>query len=80
MAVLTWSASASPSVVGYRVYHGPAPGSYLQARGRGLRAGLDGTFTVAGLPSGQRHYFAVSSVDATGNESPLSTEVSKLIP
>jgi len=47
--------------------------------GGGVSAGNATTFTVTGLPRGSLYYFTVTSVDAAGNESNYSNEVSKLI-
>ncbi len=52
----------------------------MQPRGSGMNAGNATTYTVSGLLSGRAYYFAVSSVDAVGNESAFSNEVSKQIP
>jgi fibronectin type 3 domain-containing protein len=75
---LLWTSVSSPSVIGYRVYYGTAPGAYAQARGAGLYAAT-ATYTVTGLTAGRTYYFVVTSVDATGNESTYSNEASKLI-
>ena len=66
-------------VKGYRVYYGTSSRSYSQAAGTGLSAGNTTSFTVTGLPRGHLYYFAVTSVDGAGNESPYSNEASKLI-
>lgn len=76
-ATLTWNAPDDPAVVGYRVYYGAASRSYLQARGAGLDAGSPTTYVVDGLPLGSTYYFAVTAVDAMGNESAFSNEASK---
>ena len=61
------------------MYYGTASASYMQARGAGVNAGNARSFTVTNLQSGARYYFAVTAVDAAGNESPYSPEVSKTI-
>jgi hypothetical protein len=66
-------------VAGYRVYYGLAPGSYLQPKGSGIHVGLVLTYAVTGLTPGKRYYFAVTAVDAAGNESAYSAEASKLV-
>ena len=40
---------------------------------------IGGSYTVAGLPVGQTYFFAISAFDSSGNESGLSSEVSKSI-
>jgi hypothetical protein len=66
--------------VGYRVYYGLSPRTYLQAPGSGVKSGSIGSYMITGLAPGKLYYFAVTSIDAVGGESPLSDEVSKLIP
>jgi len=73
---LSWTASPDAKVTGYRVYYGNAPGSYVQSFGAGIGAGYTTTYMVNGLASGMTYYFAVTSVDAVGNESGYSNEVS----
>ena len=65
------------AVVGYRVYYGTAPRTYSQPVGAGLDAGLATTYVVTSLQLGYTYYFAVTAVDATGNESAFSNEASK---
>jgi chitodextrinase len=79
-AILTWDAVTAPGLVGYRVYYGTAPGTYLQSPGNGTNvAGNLTTYTVTGLARGVRYYFAVTAVDAV-IESTYSNEVFKDIP
>src|SRR6267143_2455469 len=77
-AVLAWDAETVP-VSGYRIYYGTAPGTYLQSVGQGLNVGDVTTFTVTGLSSGTRYFFAATAYDASG-ESAFSNEVFKDIP
>ena len=79
-AVLTWDPVVAPSVSGYRVYYGTTPGKYLQSKGQGVNVGNATTYTITGLSSGTRYYFVTTAYDASGNESPYSTEVFKDIP
>ena len=73
---LSWTAPVSDggsSITSYKVYLATAPG------GRGSRAIGDSKSTdatVTGLPNGTVYYFMVTAVNAAGNESPFSTEVS----
>ena len=75
---LAWTASTTSTVVEYRVYYGTAPRTYLQAEGAGIRAGNSTAYSVTGLTKGVTYYFAVTAVDATGNESAYSNEGSKV--
>ena len=79
-AGLTWDAVTVPSLNGYRVYFGTAPGTYLQPVGQGINVGNATTYTVMGLASGTRYYFAVTDFDTLGQESSYSNEVFKDIP
>jgi Fibronectin type III domain len=73
---LSWIAPASDggsSVMSYKVYVATAPG----VPGRAANGSIRSTdVTVTGLADGTVYYFMVSAVNATGNESPFSTEVS----
>jgi len=79
-AVLAWDAVTATNLAGYRVYFGTAPGSYLQSFGQGLSVGKVTTYTLMGLSNGMRYYFAVTAIDASGNESVYSNETFKDIP
>ncbi|HKB74129.1 MAG TPA: hypothetical protein VKC82_07645, partial [Burkholderiales bacterium] len=79
-AVLAWDTVTVPSLSGYRVYFGTAPGTYLQSLGQGISVGNVTTYTAMGLASGTRYYFAVTDFDTLGNESSYSNEVFKDIP
>jgi YHS domain-containing protein len=73
---LSWTAPASDggsSVTGYKVYVATVPGVQGAVASGSIR-GTDAT--VTGLADDTVYYFMVSAVNATGNESPLSTEVS----
>jgi len=78
-AALNWSAAADSRVIGYRVYYGTASRVFLQAKGSGLDAGASISFVVSNLQAGTTYYFAVTSYDASQNESDYSGEVSKVV-
>ena len=61
------------------MYCGTAPGAYSQAQGSGLYV-TNTTYTVPSLTSGKTYYFAVTAIDASGKESPYSTEAAKVMP
>ncbi len=67
---LGWGASTDAAVVGYKVYHGVYTGTYSDVVAVSS-ASANYSTTVKGL-----HFFAVAAVDAAGNESPRSAEVS----
>ena len=77
-ATLAWDAVTGAS--GYRIYYGTAPGTYFQSRGAGVDVGNVTTFTVTGLGSSTRYYFAVTAYDASNNESTYSNEISRTLP
>jgi fibronectin type 3 domain-containing protein len=76
-AILSWDPVTATDLSGYRVYYGTGPGAYLQPFGHGIEVGDVVTYTVTGLSSGTRYYFAVTAYDTTGNESIYSNEVFK---
>ncbi len=72
-ASLTWDAVVAGDLAGYRVYQGAsATGPWTLVRDEVS----DPAATVSGLTNGTTYWFAVSSVDASGNESALSTPAS----
>ena len=77
---LTWDAVIDPNLGGYRVYYGTAAGVYQQPVGSGVSVGNVTSFTVTGLSSGRRYYFAATARDTSNNESAFSNEVFKDIP
>ena len=79
-ASLAWDAVAAPNLGGYRVYYGNASGAYLQQPGQGVSVGNITAYTVLGLSSTTRYYFAVTATDTLGNESTYSNEVIKDVP
>jgi fibronectin type 3 domain-containing protein len=74
---LSWNASTSP-VAGYNVYRSVVSGSEYARVNLGLISGLK--FTDTGLPSGSTYYYVTTAVDAIGNESPVSNQVTAKIP
>ena len=79
-ASLAWDSVTDPNLSGYRLYFGTAPGTYLQPVGQGISVGNVTTYTVMGLGSGTRYYFAVTDFDTLGQESSYSNEVFQDIP
>ena len=73
--ILTWTANEEPNV-GYKIYVGTASGTY-SFPGSPFDARTVTSYTVSNLPKGQTYFFAVSAYDGAGDESALSTEVSK---
>ena len=79
-AILAWDAVTATNLNGYRIYYGTNPGRYLQSVGQGINVGRVESYTLNGLASGTRYYFAVTAFDTSGNESGFSNEVFKDIP
>ena len=74
-ATLTWTASTSSTVTGYRIYYGTTSGTYTNH----IDVGNITQYAIQTLPAGT-YYFAVTAYDASGGESADSNEVSKAVP
>ena len=77
-AILSWTLGTDTNLAGYKVYVGTASGTYTYP-GSPFSLGKVNTYTIDNLPIGQTYFFAVSAVDTSGNNSALSSEVSKSI-
>lgn len=71
---LMWDPSPSAGVT-YRLYQGSAPGAYTSNRG----LGSDTQASVTGLTAGT-YFFAVTALEASGNESIHSNELTVTVP
>ena len=74
---LSWSASPDADVIGYKLHYGyaekpPYLGSDAQEGISPIYVAGKTTFSISGLTPGTRYYFALTAVDASGNESVLS--------
>ena len=67
---LSWEASLSADVVGYRIYYGPSSQNYIGVTNAGLNLQQ-----VVVLPQSGRWFFAATAVTANGSESDFSNEV-----
>jgi hypothetical protein len=74
--VLAWSPSISTDVVGYRIYYGTASGNYTNQ----VTVGSTNSTTISGLADGTTYFFAATSLDEAGNESPFSNEAIYQVP
>ncbi len=74
--VLAWSPSISTDVVGYRIYYGTASGNYMDQ----VAVGSTNSTTISDLADGATYYFAATSLDEAGNESPFSNEAIYQVP
>ncbi|MGA9453326.1 MAG: fibronectin type III domain-containing protein [Verrucomicrobiia bacterium] len=69
---LAWNRSTDPTVVGYKIYYGGASGTYTNT----LSAGNATNVTISGLVGGTTYYFAATTYNSSGVQSPFSNEVS----
>ena len=74
---LNWGASTS-SVTGYNVYRSSVSGSAYAKVNASVVAGV--SYADSSVQSGQTYYYVATAVDASGNESVYSNEVSVVIP
>ena len=74
--MLAWNPSISTNVVGYKIYCGVACGTYNNA----VFVANTTNGTISGLVEGTTYYFAATSVDTFGNESPFSVEATYTTP
>jgi hypothetical protein len=68
---LAWDPDTDTSIAGYKVYYGTTSGQYIGV----IDSGNTSTAKVTNLLGGVTYYFAVSSYNAAGKESPLSNEI-----
>ena len=73
-ATLTWTANPEPDLAGYNVYHSTYGLGYSTVP---VNTALitDNTFEHSGLANGATCYYVITAVDANGNESAYSVEV-----
>ena len=69
--MLRWNPSTDPSVVGYNVYYGNESSNYTYCVSAG-----DSTNLAIQLPLTGRSYFAATTYNASGVQSPFSNEIS----
>ncbi len=74
---LNWGASTT-SVIGYNVYRSSASGSSYARINASPVGGV--SYADSSVQSGQTYYYVATSVDASGNESVYSNEVSAIVP
>jgi hypothetical protein len=73
---LAWNQSTDPTVVGYTIYFGGASGKYTNT----LPAGNATNATISGLIPGTTYYFAATTYNSSGVQSPFSNEASYSVP
>ena len=73
---LAWNASTDPVVAGYNIYHWIAGGASTNKNSVGMATSL----TLSNLIFGTTYYFAATTYDTAGVESPFSSVVSYTVP
>jgi BarA-like signal transduction histidine kinase len=73
---LNWNPNPEADVVGYVVLYGTDSGAYAFTQ----QVGNVTTATVTGLKAGKTYYFAIRAVNSDGLSSPVSDEVSTVVP
>jgi hypothetical protein len=68
---LTWHANSEPSLGGYKIYYGTAPGSY----GAPVVVGKVTSYKLPGLTNDTPYYIAISSMNSLGAESARTAEI-----
>ena len=72
---VTWNPNTEPDIAGYKIFYGTSSGAYTETI---VINSPDQTFCeIAGLQEGFTYYFAAKAVDAAGQESDYSVEISK---
>ena len=69
---LAWNPSPSPEIVACHLYYGTVSGQYTNT----VVVGNVTNVTVSGLLIGVTYYFAITAIDAQGQESDYSNEIS----
>ena len=73
--VLSWDRPDDERVQGYEIYYGPAGSDFTAAPGRSIDTADQTSCTIYNLAEGSTYGFALRSIDAAGNASPLSQTV-----
>ena len=77
-AQFEWDANTEPDLAGYKIYKGTASGQY-GAPIASLSASTT-SYEATGLQLGSTYFFVVRAFDTSGNEGPLSDELTIPIP
>jgi len=74
-----WDSVADSDLAGYRVYQSTSSGSLGSLVKNNIPPSTT-TYQATNLASGITYYFIVTAIDASGNESSASNQISKTIP
>jgi hypothetical protein len=77
VVAVSWTASTSTGVAGYRIYRGTTSGGPYTQIGS---VGLTTTYTDTTVVSGTTYYYVVAAVDGSNNVSPYSSQVTAAVP
>ncbi|HEV2453721.1 MAG TPA: fibronectin type III domain-containing protein, partial [Verrucomicrobiae bacterium] len=75
-AMVTWSPSASPGVIGYNVFYGLSGSTSTNE----IWAGNTASITISNLVVGDTYFFAAAAVNSSGIQSPVSGTINYLVP
>ena len=73
---LGWTASASSTVAGYKLYYGTASGNYTY----NVNVGNTTSYVLSGLSTGATYYFQATASTKAGSQSGYSNELSYTVP
>lgn len=78
-ATLTWTASTTAGIVGYRIYRSTVSGGpYTALNPSKPVAGT--VFEDATVQAGRTYYYVVTTIDGNGVESPRSNQATAIVP
>lgn len=78
-ATLTWVASTTPDILGYRIYRSTVSGGPYTALNPSKPV-VGTIFEDSTVQAGQTYYYAVTAIDGKGIESPKSNQVTAIVP
>ncbi|TKB68051.1 MAG: fibronectin type III domain-containing protein [Nitrospira sp.] len=77
-ALFEWDANTETDLAGYKIYKGVASGQFGAPIATLPPSAT--SYEAAGLQNGAPYFFVVTAFDTSGNEGPLSNELSVTIP
>ena len=77
-ALFEWDTNTETDLSGYKIYKGVASGQFGSPIATLPPSAT--SYEAAGLQNGASYFFVVTAIDTSGNESPLSNELTVTIP